>query len=115
MRSEVAAAGEVFSLRANLIYIGGKPLLGQLVIVHRKTQLAEIALALTPPRGLSRRLNGWQKQSDKNADDGDYNEKLNECEAADRLNLAQRMGSDPGLPLRHDPNHSITLRVPNSN
>jgi hypothetical protein len=52
------------------------------VVVHRQTDLLEVARALGAPSGFTRGLNGRQQQADENADNRDNDKQLNQGKTA---------------------------------
>ena len=56
---------------------GGKKAVSVLVIEAAQGELFEVVLALHPSGGLPRRLHRRQQQRDQDADDCDYDQKLN--------------------------------------
>src|SRR5260370_887411 len=49
------------------------------IVVQGKAQLLQVIHALRPPRGLPSRLYGGEQQGDEDRDDGDDNQKLDQC------------------------------------
>ena len=64
---------------------------GRFIIERGQSQLMQIISALRPSRGLTGRLNGRQQQSHQHADDGDYDQQLNECESPSLDDAVWRM------------------------
>jgi len=50
------------------------------VVVQSQAELFEVVRALDPARCFACRLYRWQEQGDQNSDNGDYHQKLNQCE-----------------------------------
>ena len=52
-----------------------------LVVVQGEADLPQVIETLRAPRGFAGGLNGWQQQGNQDADDGDYDEQLDQREA----------------------------------
>ena len=59
---------------------GGQMLVNIVMVLKRYGELPQLIHALRAPRGFARRLNRWQQQRHKDANDGDNDKQFNECE-----------------------------------